>query len=100
MSDDYDPLVLYDPIMITQEELDALAKLWEEYNLNTDYSVGSNSPPEFSEWYDEDYNRQVKKLRKHEWVPILLIRSTVWSCSHCGAAKETTTNLYCEDNEF
>ncbi len=96
MKDPADPYAL-DPMMITQEELDELSKLWEIYNGSTDCGSNPNyhgGPPE---WYDEDYHREVKARRKHDYLPTLLVFSTCYTCKHCGAKKEQTTGDHCEE---
>jgi hypothetical protein len=96
MNDPFDPYSP-DPMILTEEELTELTKLWEIYNGASDYGGNPNHHGGPPEWYDEDYHREVKTRRKHDWTSTLLIFSTCYTCKHCGAKKELTKDLYCED---
>lgn len=98
----YDPSDPYsiDPCIISQEELDELTKLWEIYNGSNDTSSVNTSSRGRSGWDDQSYYIPPIPRSKHVWSSTLLIRTTVYTCKHCGAKQETTTSEYCNDEEF
>jgi hypothetical protein len=87
----------FDPMVLTEEEVLELSKIWEAYNHSTDYGGNPNHHGGPPDWYGEDYTRKSKARVKHDWTPILLVFSTCYSCKHCGAKKEETKEIYCEE---
>jgi len=87
-------------IQLTQEEIDELQKLTEEYRLHQKaYASYSNWNRDWKNEYSYDYwdSPPPFKRTRHEWVPVLLLNQTVYDCKHCGAKKEKTKGDYCED---
>ena len=87
----------YNPITLTQDELDELKKHPSKYRKG--YSPYSNWNRNWgNDWgYDNWDNTPSTKRTPHEWVSTLLILSTVYTCKHCGAKKEETQGAYCEE---
>jgi len=72
MNDSKDPysFIRLHPMMITQEELDELTKLWEIYNSNNDYGrnlITTGGPPDGM----TRLSSRLKARRKHDWKPTL-----------------------------
>ena len=75
-------------ITLTDEEIRELLNLRDIPAASSDYNKDYG-------WLDMP---TWKPPVKHQWVPTLLIVSTVYTCSKCGAKKEKTTGDYCEDD--
>lgn len=87
---------VFDPSILTDEEINELTKLWEEYNISTDYGGNPNHHGGPPMWYDIDYAKPSKRTL-HKWKPILLARSTVWNCELCDTKREHAKGETCEE---
>ena len=81
------------PLTITDEEID---ELLQGLTTPADYSITSTPRKGYTAYEYAGY----KSYTRHEWKPILLLSTTVYNCSRCGAKKEDTKGVYCEDDTF
>ena len=77
---------------LTQEEIDELLKqlqnkVDEVSQMEFDFSNDDDDcyPPVINNWYTED---EVVSC-SHTWKQVVLLNSTVYDCSKCGAKKES-----------
>lgn len=76
---------MFNHINLTDEEINEL--LQQTLDLDSDFGTYGNY------WIDPDSainerDRQPNRVCTHEWIPILLVRSTVYDCAKCGIKKE------------
>jgi hypothetical protein len=83
------------PLVLSQEEIDELLKV---PIINTPNTYTSNYNKGYGMW-DYDYPTPAKSYTRHEWIPVLLLNHTVYDCSKCGAHKEKTEGIYCDDQD-
>lgn len=82
------------PITLTQEEVDDLLKV-PYHGINTSITDSHRKGYTTYEYGYTGYKSYVK----HEWKSILLLMSTVYNCSKCGAKKEEAKDAYCEEDQ-
>ena len=87
------------PIYMTQEERDALSELWKDHAANHNNYGHSSHYGSGDLWDDSPYDNGVHYKPRHEWVSTVLIISTVETCKLCGAKKEKSKDIYCEDKK-
>lgn len=80
------------PIQLTDEEIRELLQL---PNPCAHPSITDSHNKGYSNYGYSGYKTYVR----HEWKPILLLTSTVYNCSKCGAKQEETTGAYCEQDD-
>ncbi len=89
-----------DPIFLTDEEIEELNALFKHHSTYGGFGnpiiSGYEYDMDFNDGWDGDDDLPPKILTKHEWVPTLLITSTVYTCKLCGCKKEKATEVYCE----
>lgn len=79
----------YQPLTFTDEEIDELIrKVKLDLTSNSNSGWDSNYGWEYDDWDHPVPDRKSDGKCKHEWVPSLLLTSTVWDCKLCGIKKE------------
>lgn len=83
------------PIYLTEEEInELLSHVQNPTNIISDNSnVGYGYNLDL--WGRYEDNSSSYSRTRHDWIPILLLNSTVYDCKHCGEKKEKTKTEYC-----
>lgn len=77
------------PITFTDEEIDELIRKVElDLVSNSNSGWNSNYGWEYDDWDSPPPTPVSDGKCKHEWIPSLLLTSTVYDCKHCGIKKE------------
>jgi len=80
---------------------------------NGAYDDGTNRLDMSANWWDNSDNQRrgypvydgptgytyIPDKKRHEFLPVLLIFSTVYNCKHCGMNKEDCMSDYCDGSE-
>lgn len=80
---------MYKPIQLTDEEIDELLREIKLDDTSSCYSTSyGNYWDDYDYWDNSDDAKTSSGKCAHEWVPSLLLTTTVYDCAKCGMKKE------------